>query len=488
MVFSSLAQYGVAIVVAVATLVILTTVHFALKHKFLIPGPTFVTPILGGLIGMIRDPYGFWQHQADMAAKTGLSWNSIVSKYMVFATRADFCHKIFNANSPDTLTLVLHPNAYFILGTNNIAFQTGPSHRALRSSFMQLFTPKALSFYLTIQDKCIREHLAAWCKVASPVEMRDRIRDLNLQTSQAVFVGPYIEDREAFNTHYMNMTNGFLAVPIYFPGTKLYTAVQSRKEVVKVLTKAVKDSKTLMAVSGNEPRSLLDYWTHSILDEIVEAKQHDRPIPEYSTDHNMAETMMDFLFASQDASTASLTWLTSLMADNPDILRRVREEQRMLRPHGEPLTYELVQMMTFTRQCILEQLRYMPAAPMVPMLAHAPFKLNDEVTVPKGTMLIPSLVACCREGFPQPERYDPDRMGDERQEHVKFSRQYIPFGVGPHRCVGYNYAIGHLTAYLAIIATDSTWERTRTKDSDRILYLPTLYPYDCICKWNAVKP
>ena len=32
---------------------------------------------------------------------------------------------------------------------------------------------------------------------------------------------------------------------------------------------------------------------------------------------------MDFLFASQDASTASLTWMIALMADHPDILQKV---------------------------------------------------------------------------------------------------------------------------------------------------------------------
>ena len=33
---------------------------------------------------------------------------------------------------------------------------------------------------------------------------------------------------------------------------------------------------------------------------------------------------MDFLFASQDASTASLVWLTCLLAERPDVLQKVR--------------------------------------------------------------------------------------------------------------------------------------------------------------------
>ena len=32
---------------------------------------------------------------------------------------------------------------------------------------------------------------------------------------------------------------------------------------------------------------------------------------------------MDFLFASQDASTASLVWLTCLLCEQPDVLQKV---------------------------------------------------------------------------------------------------------------------------------------------------------------------
>ncbi len=34
---------------------------------------------------------------------------------------------------------------------------------------------------------------------------------------------------------------------------------------------------------------------------------------------------MDFLFASQDASTASLTWTLTLLADHPDVLQKARQ-------------------------------------------------------------------------------------------------------------------------------------------------------------------
>lgn len=39
--------------------------------------------------------------------------------------------------------------------------------------------------------------------------------------------------------------------------------------------------------------------------------------------HLQADTVMDFLFASQDASTASLVWLTCLLSERPGVLIKV---------------------------------------------------------------------------------------------------------------------------------------------------------------------
>ena len=48
-----------------------------------------------------------------------------------------------------------------------------------------------------------------------------------------------------------------------------------------------------------------------------------QPPPSHTSIHRMADAMILFLFASQDASTASLVWCLTLMADNPDMLAKV---------------------------------------------------------------------------------------------------------------------------------------------------------------------
>ncbi len=60
-----------------------------------------------------------------------------------------------------------------------------------------------------------------------------------------------------------------------------------------------------------------------ILSDVKDAADAGAEPPFYAADGRIADAMMDFLFASQDASTASLVWTITLMAEHPDVLARV---------------------------------------------------------------------------------------------------------------------------------------------------------------------
>lgn len=68
----------------------------------------------------------------------------------------------------------------------------------------------------------------------------------------------------------------------------------------------------------------MDFWAVRCLEELREAEETGVPAGAHTNDHEMADTVMDFLFASQDASTASLVWMVCLMAGHPLVLAKVR--------------------------------------------------------------------------------------------------------------------------------------------------------------------
>uniref|UniRef100_A0A7S0V0I1 C-22 sterol desaturase n=1 Tax=Polytomella parva TaxID=51329 RepID=A0A7S0V0I1_9CHLO len=445
-------------------------------------GPKYVVPFIGGIVEMVKNPYKFWEKQR-LYSFPGYSWHSLAGQFSVFVTDAALCRHIFNHNSEDSLLLALHPVAKTVLGERNIAFLHGDEHKQIRRSFAALFSRKALGVYVRKQDQIIQEHLQQWLSKEGPREIRNFVRDLNQETSQMVFAGPYLDDpkeKAEFGVAYRNMTDAFLGFPLCIPGTGVWKGRQGRFFIIKVLTKAARRSKARMA-AGQEPECLLDFWSTQVLKEVEEAKANGTPLPFYYEDTKMADTVMDFLFASQDASTASLVWTLTMMAERPDILNRVRAEQLKLREDPTaPIVNEILNEAVFPRQVVKEVLRYRPPAPMVPQHVMQPFKVDDNYTAPKGTLLIPSLWGASLQGYENAAEFDPDRFGPERKEDVKYAGNFLVFGHGPHYCVGKEYAQTHLACFLSRISTAIDWTRVRSEISDNTIYLPTLYPADSV--------
>ena len=52
--------------------------------------------------------------------------------------------------------------------------------------------------------------------------------------------------------------------------------------------------------------------------------------------------------------------------------------------------------------------------------------------------------------FPDPERFDPDRFAPDRVDSIP-QHAYIPFGAGPHVCIGNTFATMEMVLALATI-------------------------------------
>lgn len=121
--------------------------------------------------------------------------------------------------------------------------------------------------------------------------------------------------------------------------------------------------------AGEEITCLVDAWIH----EMIEARagrgdEEDRKVlvREFS-DHEIALVVLSFLFASQDAMTSAIVNTFELLADHPDILAKVREEQYRIRNNDvdAPVTLEMQDEMVYTRAMIKEALRLLPPVIMV---------------------------------------------------------------------------------------------------------------------------
>lgn len=154
---------------------------------------------------------------------------------------------------------------------------------------------------------------------------------MNLETSQTIFVGPYLneESRYQFNVDYNYFNVGLTTIPIDFPGFAFRNARLAFGRLIDTLTACTEQSEKKMMQSNQEPTCLIDFWMQEVLKELNEAnnnKLNGLQNPPKYTNKELGGHLFDFLFASQDASTSSLLWAVAILDSYPHILEKVRTE------------------------------------------------------------------------------------------------------------------------------------------------------------------
>lgn len=480
--FTELTSYLVCFILL---LIFLEQISYVAK-KGSIPGPSLVLPFLGNAIPLVRNPTKFWNLQSSLAKSTtlGISANYIIGNFIVFIRDTELSHKIFSNVKPDAFHLVGHPFGKKLFGEHNLIYMMGQDHKNLRRRIAPNFTPKALSTYTSLQQIIILNHLKSWVAKAqqqNSIPLRILARDMNLETSQTVFVGPYLglKARERFERDYFLFNVGLMKLPIDFPGTSFRNARLAVDRLCETLATCASMSKARMQ-KGEEPSCLIDYWMQDTLRQIEELKLTGESAPAFSTDAEIGGYLFDFLFAAQDASTSSLLWAVALLDSHPEVLAKVRTEVAGIwSPESDELiTAEMLREMKYTQAVAREVVRFRPPATLVPHIAAERFPLTESYTIPKGAIVFPSAFESSFQGFTEPDRFDPDRFSEERQEDQIFKRNFLAFGAGPHQCVGQRYALNHLVLFIAMFATLIDFKRDRTDGCDEIAYVPTICPRD----------
>ncbi|KAL5997547.1 hypothetical protein ACLOJK_008477 [Asimina triloba] len=460
------------------------------RKKRSLPGRHFLLPFLGNVVSVIRDPTRFWELQAALAKSSPfqLSTNYLFGNFVLFIRSSELSHRVFTNVSPDAFQVIGHPFGKKLFGEHNLIYMFGQEHKEVRRRIAPNFTVKALSTYISLQQRIIVEHLKAWEQLSSsrgpmttPIALRLLCRDLNLETSQTVFAGPYLnaEERTEFNKNYNLFNVGLMKIPVDLPGFAFRNARLAVDRLVQTLIGCVVASKERMS-SGAEPCCLIDFWMEDTLRELAAASEAGAPPPPYTSDVKIASYLFDFLFAAQDASTSSLLWAVALLESHPDVLARVREEVAGIwSPESDALiTQEQLKEMKYTEAVAREVVRFRPPATLVPHIAQRDFRLTESYTVPKGTIVFPSLFESSFQGFSEADRFDPDRFMPGRLEDRLFRRNFLVFGAGPHQCVGQRYALNHLALFIALFASILDFKRHRTDGCDDISYVPTIAPKD----------
>ncbi|KAK2461702.1 hypothetical protein APHAL10511_006165 [Amanita phalloides] len=442
-----------------------------------LPGASWTIPIIGKFAESLNPTIEGYKKQWDLGA---LSAISVFNIFIVMASSNEYARKILNSPSYAEPSLV--HSAKQILKPENWVFLTGKSHVEYRRGLNHLFTRRSLGIYIPIQDNIARKHFKRWLEEAAvdssakPIMMTARA--LNMDASLRVFCGPHISEHAALeiNEKYWFITQSLELVnfPLALPGTKVYKAVQARKIALHWLEQAAHKSKIAMA-NGAEPECMLDAWVQLISDPSYKGRR------EFS-DLEMAMVIFSFLFASQDAMSSGLIYGFQHLADHPEVLAKVRDEQERVREgdYEKLLTLEMLDQMTYLHAVVKESMRVKPPVTMVPYKATKAFPIAEDYTVPANSMVIPSFYNSLHDPaiYPDPDTLRPERWLDPQGLATQNPKNYLVFGSGPHRCIGLEYANMNIALVLATAVVTFDWEHDVTPLSDKVAIMATLFPKD----------
>lgn len=177
----------------------------------------------------------------------------------------------------------------------------------------------------------------------------------------------------------------------------------------------------------------------------------------HMTDEQARNEAVALFRGGHDTTAAGLAWIWYLIARHPEVeARLLREVDGVLQ--SRPATYADLPRLRLTEMVVKESLRLYP-----PIWALFGRETISEVELggyllPKGAqvLILPWGLHRNPRFFDNAETFDPDRFGPGRVGSMT-PDAYIPFGLGPHVCIGASFAAMQMVLTVATVLQRFRW-------------------------------
>ncbi|EOA17958.1 hypothetical protein CARUB_v10006369mg [Capsella rubella] len=231
-------------------------------------------------------------------------------------------------------------------------------------------------------------------------------------------------------------------------------------------------------------------------------------------DRQLRDDLMTMLIAGHETTAAVLTWAVFLLSQNPEKIRKAQAEIDAVLGEGPP-TYESMKNLEYIRLIVVEVLRLFPQPPLLIRRTLKAETLpggykgeKEGHKVPKGTDIFISVYNLHRSPYfwDNPHDFEPERFlrtkesnGIEGWAGFDPSRSpgalypneiisdfaFLPFGGGPRKCIGDQFALMESTVALAMLLQKFDVELRGTPESVELVSGATIHAKDGM--WCKLK-
>ncbi|MGB5913562.1 MAG: cytochrome P450 [Phormidesmis sp.] len=320
--------------------------------------------------------------------------------------------------------------------------------RSQRRLMQPAFQQKQMVKLHGVMWDCVRSLLAEW-EAKPPGEVIDIAAEMTKLTlkivGQALFSVDVSDEsdrlrqslRVAVEYVYGRLTAP-LSLPLWVPTPYNLAFRQAKETIDSIVLKIIRDRK-------NSPSQSVD-----LLSMLLATQDEDTG--EGMSERQLLNEIITLINAGHETTATSLAWTWQLLGSHPQVMANMQSEIDSILSGGEP-TFEQLPKLTYTRRVFDESLRLCP-----PGMGLAPRAalVDDEIDgyfIPKGSILNIAFYYTLRhpQFWQNPEQFDPDRFLPERAiARPKYA--YMPWGAGPHVCIGKNFALMEAVMILSAIA------------------------------------
>ncbi len=413
------------------------------------PGPRG-TPLIGSIVAFRRDILAAmsagWREHGDLARYT---LGPVV---------------VHGVSSPELAEEVLTDSATYgklgpenplrlVLGDGLLTSSDHESWLRNRRMMAPLFGRASIGGLYDTMVQCTEAGLARLHAERSPGDPLDLHTEMMRVTldivSQAMFSANVLDDLDAIGPHavdiavnyaFSRLQNPFSAPTTWpTPRNRRFAGVMAALDALVYRLIAERRAAT-------EPR--LD-----LLDMLLGVQDADTG--QGMDDRQIRDEILTMFAAGHETTAITLTWTFYLLSQHHDVRREVQREVDDVLGGRLPTLTDLASL-PYTLAVFEESMRLYPSAPIIPRLTQRDTVLGGH-HLPAGSRVLVNLYNVHRHPahWSDPEAFAPDRFAPE-QRKTRHRYAYVPFGAGPHLCIGKHFAL--LEAHLLLAAIAGRYE------------------------------
>jgi cytochrome P450 len=323
-------------------------------------------------------------------------------------------------------------------GATSMLLSDGAEHRRRRRLVQPAMHHRQIASYLDTMTDNADTVIETW----RPGEVVDVYQDLRtairLTTLHTLFGPRLAADAEFFGTELQLLLDLCDGLPQTVAGKQKLRTPQWRRAMA---ARSRVDERIYAEISHARAES--DTTATNALTALVHGRDDDG---QGLSDQEIRDQVVTLIVAGYETTSATLAWAVYAMLTTPGVWDAAHQEVREVLGDRRPTPADLKQL-SYLNAVVQETLRLYPAVTVVARKADRDFEYGGRrIREGSSVVISPYVTHRLAELWTDPLRFQPERWLTGRKP---LPHQFLPFGGGPHRCVGSTMATTELTVTLA---------------------------------------